>query len=81
MKALLSTLRTHNIFPIEPNATKIAESVEALYNSSEDGSVDLSEDEAAKVNLHIICPLTTATKLFYSSLSAFVSRPLPFSGP
>lgn len=45
MNALLSTLRTHNIFPIEPNATKIAESVMALYNSSEDGSVELLFDD------------------------------------
>lgn len=45
MTALLSTLRTHNIFPIEPNATKIAESVMALYNSSEDGSAELLFDD------------------------------------
>lgn len=45
MSALLSTLRTHNIFPIEPNATKIAESVIALYDSSEDGSVELLFDD------------------------------------
>jgi hypothetical protein len=45
MTALLSILRTHNIFPIEPNATKIAESVMALYDSSEDGSVELLFDD------------------------------------
>jgi hypothetical protein len=45
MNALLSILRTHNIFPIEPNATKIAESVMALYDSSEDGSVELVFDD------------------------------------
>jgi hypothetical protein len=45
MNALLSILRTHNIFPIEPNATKIAESVMALYDSSEDGSVELLFDD------------------------------------
>ena len=45
MTSLLSILRTHNIFPIEPNATKIAESVMALYDSSEDGSVELLFDD------------------------------------
>jgi hypothetical protein len=45
MNALVATLRTHNIFPIEPYATKIAESVMALYNSSEDGSVELFFDD------------------------------------
>ena len=45
MNALVSILRTHNIYPIEPNATKIAESVMALYNSSEDGSVELFFDD------------------------------------
>jgi hypothetical protein len=45
MNALIAILRTHNIFPIEPYATKIAESVMALYNSSEDGSVELLFDD------------------------------------
>jgi hypothetical protein len=45
MKALVSTLRTHNIFPIEPYANKIAESVISLYNSSEEGSVELFFDD------------------------------------
>jgi hypothetical protein len=43
--ALVAILRTHNIFPIEPYATEIAESVMALYNSSEDGSVELFFDD------------------------------------
>ena len=46
MNALVASLRTHNIFPIEPYAIKIAESVMALYNSSEDGSVELFFDDA-----------------------------------
>ena len=46
MNALVAILRTHNIFPIEPYAIKIAESVMALYNSSEDGSVELFFDDA-----------------------------------
>ena len=45
MNALIGILRTHNIFPIEPYANKIAESVMALYNSSEDGSVELFFDD------------------------------------
>jgi hypothetical protein len=43
--ALVAILRTHNIFPIEPYANKIAESVMALYNSSEDGPVELFFDD------------------------------------
>ena len=46
MNALIAILRTHNIFPIEPYAIKIAESVMALYNSSEDGSMELFFDDA-----------------------------------
>ncbi|MBU0698380.1 MAG: hypothetical protein KKE59_02975 [Proteobacteria bacterium] len=45
MNALVAILRTHNIFPIKPYATKIAESVIALYDSSEDGSVELFFDD------------------------------------
>lgn len=35
MNALVSAIRTHNIFPIEPYAIKIAESVKSLYSSIE----------------------------------------------
>ena len=45
MNTLIATLRTNNIFPIEPYITKIAESVMALYNSSKDGSVELFFDD------------------------------------
>ena len=41
MDTLVATLRTDNIFPIEPYVTKIAESVMTLYNSSENGPVEL----------------------------------------
>jgi len=51
MNALAEILRTHNIFPIEPYSTKIAESVMALYNSSEDGSVELFFDDVDLVYL------------------------------
>jgi hypothetical protein len=46
MSALITILRTHNIFPIEPYAVQIAESVMALYDSPEDGSVELFFDDA-----------------------------------
>ena len=51
MNALVAILRTHNIFPIEPYATKIAESVTALYNSSEDNSVELFFDDVDLVSV------------------------------
>jgi len=51
MNALVAILRTHNIFPIEPYTTKIAESVMALYNSSEDGSVELFFDDVDLVSI------------------------------
>jgi hypothetical protein len=45
MNVLVAMLRTQNMFPIEPYANKIAESVIALYNSSENGSVELFFDD------------------------------------
>lgn len=45
MNALVTTLRTDNIFPIDLYATKIAGSVMGLYHSSEDGSVELFFDD------------------------------------
>ena len=49
--ALIAILRTDNIFPIEPYATKIAGSVMALYNSSEDDSVELFFDDVDLVSV------------------------------
>jgi hypothetical protein len=43
--ALVATLRTHNLFPIEPYAIKIAESVMELYASEGDRSVELFFDD------------------------------------
>ena len=43
--ALVAILRTHNLFPIEPYAHKIAESVMALYKSANDHSVELFFDD------------------------------------
>jgi len=51
MNALIAILRTHNIFPIEPYVTKIAESVVALYKSSEDDSVELFFDDKDLVSV------------------------------
>jgi hypothetical protein len=45
MNHLVAILRTHNMFPIEPYSNRIAESVMALYNSSEDGSAELFFDD------------------------------------
>ena len=45
INAMVGTLRTHNIYPIEPHAAKIAESVITLYNTSEDDSVELFFDD------------------------------------
>jgi hypothetical protein len=44
--ALIAALRTHNMFPIEPYAIKIAESVKALYTSSENDPIELFFDDA-----------------------------------
>ena len=51
MDALVSILRTHNIFPIEPYISKIAGSVMALDDSSEEGSVELFFDDVDLVSL------------------------------
>ena len=45
VEALVTTLRTTNLFPIKPYATKIAESVIAMYDSSEDNSAELFFDD------------------------------------
>lgn len=41
MVDLIATLRTQNIFPIEPYITEIAESVTTLYNSPGNNKVEL----------------------------------------
>jgi len=51
MTALVAILRTDNIFPIEPYANKIAGSVMALYDSSEDDSVELFFDDVDLVSI------------------------------
>jgi hypothetical protein len=51
MNALVSILRTDNIFPIEPYITKIAGSVMALYNSSENESMELFFDDVDLVSV------------------------------
>jgi hypothetical protein len=51
MNSLVAILRTHNIFPIEPYVTQIAESVMALYHSSGAGSVELFFDDVDLVSI------------------------------
>ena len=50
-KSLVSMLRTRNIFPIEPHALKIAESVMALYSISGDEPVELFFDDVELVSV------------------------------
>ncbi len=45
LNALVSTIRTRNLFPIEPHAIKIAESVIKLYDSEGENSVELFFDD------------------------------------
>ena len=40
-RSLIASLRTKNIFPIEPYVSKIAEAVTALFQSANDDSVEL----------------------------------------
>ena len=51
MNVLVTMLRTQNMFPIEPYSTKIAESVMELYNSSEDGTVELFFDDVNLISV------------------------------
>lgn len=44
-EAVIGTLRTRNLFPIEPYAREIAETVMALYDSSDESPVDLFFDD------------------------------------
>ena len=46
-KALIATLRTTNLYPIETQVAKIAESVIALYRSDENLSTELFFDDVA----------------------------------
>jgi hypothetical protein len=45
MDTLVASLRTPNFFPVSPYATRIAESVAALYRQSEDDSTELFFDD------------------------------------
>jgi hypothetical protein len=45
---LVATLRTDNLFPISPYATKIAESIIDMYGSTECHSVELIFDDHAE---------------------------------
>jgi hypothetical protein len=48
IEALITILRTDNIFPIELYETKTAESVMALFKSSEGGMAELFFDDVDK---------------------------------
>ena len=52
INALVASLRTNNIFPIEPYAIKIAESVEALYNSSKTATKEIFFDDTDLLDIH-----------------------------
>ena len=45
MRALVTALRTHNLFPIGPYAVKIAESVMELYGSQDGSEIELFFDD------------------------------------
>jgi hypothetical protein len=45
LNSLIASIRTLNMFPVKPNARKIAESIVELYNSSEDGTVEIFFDD------------------------------------
>lgn len=44
--ALMTAIRTPNLFPVEPYCSKIAEAVKGLYASKTDRSVELMFDDA-----------------------------------
>ena len=49
LNAMVATIRTHNIFPIEPYAAKIAEAIMDLYKRSGGDSVELFFDDVEMV--------------------------------
>jgi hypothetical protein len=51
INALVAALRTRNFYPIEPYVTKIAETVVALYNSSDYEPVELFFDDVDLVSI------------------------------
>jgi len=52
--ALVSMLRTTNIFPIQPYAVRIAESVTELYNGSREESMELFFDDADLLSVQVL---------------------------
>lgn len=53
LKGLIGILRTQNLYPIEPYAAKIADAVMRLYNSSENGPVELYFDDVELITADI----------------------------
>lgn len=62
IEALVSTLRTRNLFPIGPHAMKIAESVMKLYESDENRSAELFFDDVDLFEEKIDCGEQTKQK-------------------
>jgi hypothetical protein len=55
--ALVATLRTDSMFPIWPNAVKIAESVIDLYNLDNGDAVDLFFDDIEQLDRNTAIPV------------------------
>jgi hypothetical protein len=55
--ALVETLRTDSMFPIWPNAIKIAESVMDLYDLHEGSCVDLFFDDIEQLDRNTAMPV------------------------
>lgn len=53
IKSLIAILRTHNLYPIEPYATKIAETVITLYQSTGNGPVELLFDDVDLLSVNM----------------------------
>lgn len=53
LKELIGILRTHNLYPIEPYVAIIADAVMTLYNSSENGPVELFFDDVELVTVEM----------------------------
>lgn len=51
-EAVIGTLRTNNLFPIEPYAREIADTVMALYKSSDEDPVELFFDDVDLLPVH-----------------------------
>ena len=62
MNDLVAAIRTDNMFPIEPYATRIAESVKVLFDSADDNSVELFFDDVDLVAINKEPNVTASAK-------------------